>query len=466
MVFGSNNRWRWALPFAMWGAVGCSKVQLPSLSGITVQAPGTRAGVRGPEGKSEFDKACQDLPGVKDVLVHSIDQYPALIKFVQETSPLVKSRPVRLIKAHKTALTLTNNSVVEALRKAKDPRVNDAAAVAAYFQRRKPNPDTDLKRALKYFKLTDRTPCANAYLSHFYSNFIKTLDPMGEAVFGMTERKAPDDTLNAGAALPDELKTAPPVELIEGVLKVNLPTFLPSPALDAALKDLESGQKTSGYAVVLFDLRSVGGIDFRTLVQLEASAAKGWGSLPIVFWTDQATRGVAAVAVYQFAQRPNVLVIGADEETYGYGRKLAQRSTVLVEGLPPLTLTLGTEYIQPGGLPGLAEGYQLNVTKERSGSLTEDGLFVTQKEALERAKDWHAEAPVADPAPEPTEAPAAEASEDAQSQSAENIPAYQDPNAIQPEGQAGTIFGSPLDLGGQQQHQIAPDHSEPQATVF
>jgi hypothetical protein len=405
---------RWAMPFLMFGAVGCSKLQLPHLDkNVTIPAPGVKGGASssasgegGQDGSSAtgFAAACEQLPGVKEMHTHSVDEYPALIAFIKKVSPLIEHDPKRIATAHALAIAMTDDDVIKALMDAKMPVVKAqfVSREREHMRRKRPgveiDPVTDLKTMIKKVMLMeDRTPCVNAYLDHFYSNFVTALDPMGKIVFGTYERKAPPDTLmTTEPSPPDELMKSPAIEIKEHLARVSPLRLEGGARLGQWLTGLENGQRDNTFDTILIDLRSTGGNDMTVFDRIKASALKGWGTLPITIWIDRTTRGTAALTAFDFkAKRQNVQVIGVDDEDYGYGRKLIQAPTTLVDGLQPVNLVIGTELIMPPGYPARTDDYALPADRGSSESrnLAKDpvaeGLVLTLEGALDHARRWH-----------------------------------------------------------------------------
>jgi hypothetical protein len=217
------------------------------------------------------------------------------------------------------------------------------------------------------------------------------LDVNADVIFGLTEKKSAEDTLLIQPVLPDEIRTAAPTRLQGMVMVVTLPKLVSSPVLSAALRTIEQGYVQKTHNVILFDLRYSGGIDLPLLHQIRASAARGWGKMPIVVFINRQTRGVAAVLTQQLSTHSgSVLLLGEDDETYGYGRKLVQQSAVLAPGLSPLTLTIGTEYLQPPGLDSNSDGYRMRLGKDfvighdKKRDKDKSPLDL----AIEKAADW------------------------------------------------------------------------------
>ena len=301
------------------------------------------------------------------------------------------------MRAHAQALKSTNEAVMMLLDKHQKSQelIFFRRNVARFIRYHHPNPAGDLQAMLhKVMELNEGGKCAGAYLSHFYSDFIKELDPFGDITFGLTENRAPEDTLLLQPVLPDETRNAAPTRLQDVVMIVTLPKFQSGPQLDGALRTLEQGFVQQTYRVVLFDLRYSGGVDLKNIAQIRASAARGWGSQPIVFLANRETRGVAAMLTYQFSSHPNVLVLGTEGETYGYGRKLTQLSAVLAPGLSPLTLTIGSDYIQPAGGDSNSDGYRMALDKDHV-ILREKDKEVFDK-VMDRTEQWAMQAPPGD----------------------------------------------------------------------
>lgn len=365
-----TKKMRWAMPFALLGAVGCSKVELPrvGVGGTAAQKNASKGVVIAPG--SAIEQACLAIPGITQMGTFTIAEYAPLVSYIKSQSPFLNGSPDRFKKAHIHAVEIANNIVKATLEETgnKDEAVHFEEALKAGKYRKRRNPEDDLKYVLQNaMGMSEGSPCANAYLQQFYVHFVKQLDPLGILDFGNPSIRSPKTSNSVNADL-DKLK--PTYSLKSGtVMEVVIPAFLDTAGLNAALKILEDDFKAQNYSVVLLDLRGSLGLELPALAKIWTSLRKSWGAMPIVVRVNRETRGLAAVLAKQFSSYNNVRVIGLGDETYGFGRTQVQGSPDPSLGLQPLSLSIGSEAlpIPQELLPGDPDDFRLGLLSENAG---------------------------------------------------------------------------------------------------
>ena len=357
------------------GAIGCSNVDA-SRSGSSDSTLSRRhAGSSQSNAPQSFQSLCAEIEqqngqGSK----RSVAEYSKLQDLLRSMSPLVQAESQSTLQqAHASALRTANGMLLNYLRSSQhNPQHDDlkrSIRREIHYDRLKYN-EEDLKLMLnKVLNISDGSACANFYLEMFYTQYIRNLDLFGSIVFGSTVTPSQPDTLGLSVTVPPDVSNASPTWDRTGsngsALWITLLRWEVSPILTSVLQSLENRAHDPSRGGLVIDLRFAGGTDPASLAKVRESAGRGWGGLSMIILTSYETRGLAAVWATEMSNKPNVEVWGTSPEIYGYGRKLRQQSATLAEGTSEVNVTIGYEYLQPGGNDSNRDGYRLRLRAER-----------------------------------------------------------------------------------------------------
>jgi hypothetical protein len=432
-------------------AVGCGRIEIPALSpkrwfsGSVKLSDDSTAALRQKRQTASLNddasiQGCAQLARAAAAPLHLVAEYRRLRELLPEMSPILHQNPGALDIAHADAFRLTNINVRNTLRAClrqegltdKDKQVSQMR-VAAFesgvrrYRKSHPAPKSadDLAAFIAEIGMQEESALTNAYLDVFYSEFIHALDPFGAIVFGSNNTPSDETTIgrNLDAYMPEGMATVPVARRLDGkggVLFVFMPNWAAGDPANTALAALERTETDLEVGSIVLDLRFTGGSEADVLRRFRDSIGRSnsWvHKLPLFVIAGPETYGTASVFLWELATQklPNVHIYSpgsvgsmASVRTYGYGRRLVQKSEVLArdhEGrdLLPASVTIGSELLVPPGEAN-AEGYRLGIDSSHS-------LWVNQiVDMAQRAAINHdrsaVDAPSAQPSPiPPPEAP-------------------------------------------------------------
>jgi hypothetical protein len=374
------------------GAVGCAKVDLPRLGeGGRVGAPESTS----PQGKSatstirsskslpagmspvQIEQMCSELSKTMGIPNHKIEEYSHLKDLLRKMSAVVRGDEELLARAHESAFVQTNTYIRGKLIGANNRPTQlsqgyEAMVQQAFPDGRRQGNEKDLEAIIAIVS-AEGPSCGNVFLHLFYSNFVAAVDPSSKLEFVLgAEASSPlvcskqGDTVNSFSSSGTIRKMGP--SLVGDAAWIPRQQWTNVAQLGPILQMLESEGTRANRRPIVLDLRSTGGSDETVLRAFQDSAAKNWGSSPLIIVTNYATHGFAAVFAYEMAEKRNVVVLGIDPQTYGFARTLNQCSSpALADGTSPLNLILGDELVerpgesrQHGAMLKIAAGNWLN----------------------------------------------------------------------------------------------------------